>query len=448
MRARSVLIVAWYFPPDGGAGSQRPASFARELPRLGWETSVLTRGTGHQRGRWETRDESLLPEIGSEARLERVEELPQIEHGASSSGDGIPGRARPLCDRLLEVVGRDPPDLVFLTMSPFFFASLVEPLRSAGETRIVLDLRDPWALDYWPTYRNRARFRAQEQFMLRTFAAVDGVVMNTPLAREELFRVFGESLPSGFEERVTVVENGFTRADFVKDVREPDADVLEITHTGTFHCEHLRGNRSLLEYLSGLRHCSRARIDRTGRTPLYLLRAAARLSSEDAVFGEDIRFRFIGHTDDPLRRCVQGSDLADKVLLEGYRPHEDAVEAMRTAGALFLPGARLPNELEDLIVPGKTYEYLASGRPILGAVHEGDARRLLERAGGSYLCDPCELGSIATQLKRLHEDWKSGLLEGNRLRKQSVLDEYERTRLAERLAAFLDKVQGLPRVGS
>lgn len=406
---------------------------------------MLTRGTAHGRGKWETLDESLLGEIGTRARIDRIEEPPQDEPAPLSDGGGIPARARPLCDRVLQVLGQDPPDLVFMTMSPFFLASLVEPIRAAGDTRIVLDLRDPWALDYWLIYRSRSRYRAQEQFMLRTLAGVDGLVMNTSAARDGLLRLFGKALPSGFEERVTVIENGFTRSDFTPDVADPDSKVLEITHTGTFHCEHLRGNRSPLQCIAGLRRHSRVRIDRTGRTPFHLLRAAARLSSEDPVFDGQVRFRFIGYIDNALRRCVQASGIADKVVLEGYRSHDEAVTAMRTAGALFLPGAGLPAGLEDLIVPGKTYEYLASGRPILGAVHDGDARRLLERAGGAYLCDPCDAGSIATQLSRLHGDWKSGMLSKGGLREESVLEEFERARLASRLAAFLEKIRELPR---
>ncbi len=41
MGRRRVLLVSYHFPPVGGAGVQRPAKFARYLPDLGWDVSVL-----------------------------------------------------------------------------------------------------------------------------------------------------------------------------------------------------------------------------------------------------------------------------------------------------------------------------------------------------------------------------------------------------------------------
>ena len=40
--ARRVLLIAYQFPPVGGAGVQRVAKFTRYLPEHGWDVSVLT----------------------------------------------------------------------------------------------------------------------------------------------------------------------------------------------------------------------------------------------------------------------------------------------------------------------------------------------------------------------------------------------------------------------
>src|SRR5581483_9788229 len=39
---RRVLLVAYQFPPVGGAGVQRVTKFVKYLPRHGWDVSVLT----------------------------------------------------------------------------------------------------------------------------------------------------------------------------------------------------------------------------------------------------------------------------------------------------------------------------------------------------------------------------------------------------------------------
>ncbi len=444
MPTDSLLIVAWFFPPDGGAGSQRPASFAREAPRHGWRTTVATRGTGHDRGRWETRDDSLLAGLESTIDLDRVETPASATDGMPAVIDGLPKLAHPLGSRVLHLVERDQPSVVLLTMSPFWLSAMVGPIRARSDARIVIDLRDPWALDYWPIYRNRQRLLSQQKQMFDALATVDGVIMNTPGARDDLLRTFADRLPDDFESRVGVIENGFTRTDFPMTSEFKRGPTLEIVHAGTFHCEHLPCNRSLRSRFSGLRQASRMKIDRTGRTPHHLLDAARVLADRDPEFDRHVRFRFIGHVDESLRRCIGKSGIPEKVTLDGYQSHSDIVGAMCNAGALFLPGAGLPEGVEDLIVPGKTYEYLASLRPILGAIDRGDARRLLERAGGSYLCEPCSPDSIQNALKALHADWSSGALDDGSFRDQSVLAEYERSRLASRLDEHLRVILELP----
>ncbi len=369
----------------------------------------------------------------------------EAEDGTSSPPvPGLPPIAWPLGGRIIDVARREQPSVILLTMSPFFLSELVEPLRAVCDARIVIDLRDPWALDYWPVYRGRGRYRMQEDLMIRCMGSVDGVVMNTPAARTEVLRLFSDRLPRDFESRIGVIENGYTGTDF-ECSREPfDRDVLEIVHAGTFHCEHLPGNRSFLDRLAGIRRHSRAPIDRTGRTPWHLLQAASTLSDRCPDFDREVRFRFIGHVDAPLERCIERSGIASKVSLDGYLPHDETVQALCLAGALFLPGAGLPDELEDLIVPGKTYEYIASGRPILAAISRGDGRRLLETVGGAYICDPCNQESIADQLKQLHQDWRNGLLEGVRTRDMSIVDRYERANLAANLSTFLESIIELP----
>jgi hypothetical protein len=38
----TIVLVAYYYPPLGGVGSQRALSFARHLPALGYDVVVVT----------------------------------------------------------------------------------------------------------------------------------------------------------------------------------------------------------------------------------------------------------------------------------------------------------------------------------------------------------------------------------------------------------------------
>ena len=41
-KAPQLLMIAYYFPPLGGAGVQRSAKFAKYLARLGWQIEVIS----------------------------------------------------------------------------------------------------------------------------------------------------------------------------------------------------------------------------------------------------------------------------------------------------------------------------------------------------------------------------------------------------------------------
>src|SRR5262245_60695384 len=69
---RRVLVLAYYFPPVGGAGVQRTLRFVKYLEPLGWDTSVIsTRSRAYG-----ARDESLLAEVPVSTRVRRTAALP------------------------------------------------------------------------------------------------------------------------------------------------------------------------------------------------------------------------------------------------------------------------------------------------------------------------------------------------------------------------------------
>jgi glycosyltransferase involved in cell wall biosynthesis len=131
------------------------------------------------------------------------------------------------------------------------------------------------------------------------------------------------------------------------------------------------------------------------------------------------------------------------VRLHGYLPHAQSLQLIRSADLLFLPMQNLPAGMRSSTVPGKTYEYLASGRPILAAVPEGDTRDILTAVGNCRLARPNDTGSIAAGIAAEVERWAS---KGESQRPDAkVVERYGRRSLAAEFAGVLDAVSGLAR---
>jgi hypothetical protein len=223
MSESSVLIAAWYFPPDGGAGSQRPASFARHLPGLGWDCRVVSRSESNSRGRWNRFDQSLMSQLSESSELIRVEESGPFSESKFPGERTVKAQIGPFCRRVLEEVSLTSPDILLLTMSPFILSEVLAMMPQDSHTKVIVDLRDPWILDYWTIQSSRGIRRKQHHLMHRMLGLADGIVMNTPEATSQCLEEFGSHLAS----KMLTLENGFEADHFSKSKTLRGAYVLD-----------------------------------------------------------------------------------------------------------------------------------------------------------------------------------------------------------------------------
>ena len=210
-------------------------------------------------------------------------------------------------------------------------------------------------------------------------------------------------------------------------------------HTGYLHTDQglrLREMRRWRKLLGGTLYP----IDVLTRSHVFLLEAIADLIATDPSLASKIEVVLAGTISEGDRR------IADKypfVTLTGYVSHETSVSYILSADLLFLPMHDLAPGTRAGLVPGKAYEYLGSGRPILAAVPDGDARDLLQAAGSASLCRPADVEAMKRILREHIELWESG---GTAPPPDPrVLAEYERRALTKRLAEVFDALVGVGR---
>jgi glycosyltransferase involved in cell wall biosynthesis len=427
---RRLLVLCYFYPPLGGGGVHRVLGFTRHLPRHGWDCTVLCAEAGDY---WVT-DESLLARIPPGTEVIRVRGGSALSawlgltRGAAGrrstrtfaglrrlsdwwlmpdSYAGWSRRARAAAEGRARRGGFDamlsssPPDSVHL-------AALAVHRRLGLPW--VADFRDPWVGLHFrepPSAWHRARHAALEAEVLegadvvlaasRTHA--DRIGSRSPAPRRVIH------LPNGFEPE----EGPAASASPEPSASAADRERFELVFSGTL--AQMPDAEVFLEALH----------DWFARRPEARRRVRARFAGPYET----------GYEDRSIALGLKGI-----VEFMGPRPHAEALALQRGAAALLLWKPRN----YPTMVPGKLYEYLDSGRPILALLAPGDeAGALVERAGGEIVA-PGDRAALAASLERRYTEWKAGgVLPPAR---PAWLTQHTRERLAARLAGVLDDLAG------
>jgi glycosyltransferase involved in cell wall biosynthesis len=403
-----VLFIAYYFPPIGGAGVQRSLKFVQYLPEAGFLPVVVT-GPGSADDRWTPQDSTLLTGIPSNVSVHQAQ-------------GPVPGSVSKLRRRLktwlalptdfskwwvrsaMEVASRVAGDaqLILATMSPFESAEVASAMSRQYHIPWVADLRDPWALDEMVVYPSVLHRRAELARMERLLSTAALIVMNTP----EAAAAARAELPRLRQSNIISITNGFDMQDFSGLITARTDGKFRIVHSGYLHTAMgLQLRKGLLYRLLGGSHAS---VDILTRSHAVLLDATERWCAQRPDIRKDLEIVFAGKTSAEDQGLAQRSSLSPQIRFTGYVSHAESLQLIRTADLLFLPMHNLPPGRRSRIVPGKAYEYMASGRPILAAVPDGDARDFLSQTGTSFICRPDDALGMIQILDRVYAAWKSG----------------------------------------
>jgi glycosyltransferase involved in cell wall biosynthesis len=453
--SRSVLYLAYFFPPRGGAAVQRSVKFAKYLPQFGWRPLVLANGGTANDHATLVQDPSLLEELPdgavvryttlTDAELRHYRRMQSRLFQRFSSTDPISWWAAPAVRLGMEMIRTYKPEAIVVTMSPFSAARAGIELKRRTGLPLVFDLRDPWALDETRLYPSRWHASRDWAAMSRALAAADLVIMNTPhaavAAAEEFARQVGGDEVGSTPGKVISITNGYDAADFGQHAQPPaPPDVLRIVHTGMFHSELAdlwdaalagKGFFGKLKY-------PRRPINLWTRTPRYLLEAMELATKRGLVPPGKLELVLVGEISARDRELVGRSPVADSVKILGYRAHGESVGWVESADALFLPLHTPLDGGPALVVPGKAYEYLGSGRPILAMCPPGDMADFVKSSNSGIVVGGADVAGAADAIARLYRAKQEGRTEFAQDR--AKVERFERRELSKRLAAALDEL--------
>lgn len=385
---KKVLIITYYWPPGSGAGVQRWVKLSKYLAELGVETHVLT--VRAEQASYPLRDQSLLNEVGEKVIVHTCETrewfsaYAKISKGGSIPFAGFAGEAKPSALQKLsrfirgnffipdprkgwnQYALREAEGLIrkhgiqtVITTSPPHSTQLVGlALKKKLNVCWIADLRDPWTDIYYykQFYHLPLAAAIDSRYERRVLENADRIVV----VSRDMKRLFLGKSSKIEPSRVNVLPNGFDESDFNQHSTETQQGEFSIVYTGTL-------------------------------TAAYPLEALVTILRE-SVSKHPLKLEFTGsvshHALEPLKAI-----LGDKLSLRGHVSHAQAVETMMNAGILLL---LIPRTNDNKgILTGKIFEYLRSGKPILGiGPADGDAAAILSETGAGKMFDPDDKDGI------------------------------------------------------
>ncbi|QWV94802.1 glycosyltransferase [Geomonas oryzisoli] len=355
-----ILMIAQAFAPVGGSHAVRVTNVVKALSEMGHEVTVLSATSGNHKP--ET-DLDLLRKVPASVRVIRAFHGPMHEMmyrkpcraggGTGSSTKGLKGLLCPdtyiewfpfaLC-QLLRLARRYRPDVIVSSASPYTSHLVGLAAKRLFGVPWVVDSGDPWV--YEPMHQRTGwRLLVERRMESAVLNNCDWFTVTTGPTLE----LYAETYPVTIG-KTSVISMGFAPEDY------PERDAAG---TGAFRFVHT----------------GRLTAHRDGSSFL-----AAVAQMQDELRGR-AEFHFYGGIPAPMLEQARQEGIADLLVDGGWLHNSECMSALRNAGALLLFG-----NSNAIQVPGKLFNYLGSGTPLLYLKNHAHREDACAEIIGRYPC--------------------------------------------------------------
>ncbi len=376
-----LLMIMYYYPPVREVGTVRNVALVKHLQEMGVEPIVLTTANPDAAD-WIKIDKAAGPAGVAVHRVRglQVGQMVNLFGGISNRFHRLLlGKDQPynllrehlffpdlqvtylpaLLRKARELIVRENIRHLFISCSPFSSALLVPALKRAfPQVKVILDFRDGWRFNPHIEHAERhwQRIAKKEPQIM---AHVDLFVANTP----GMARLYHNAYP---DLKIVTIPNGYDSLT-PKTERSPR---FVIIHTGIFYGR--RNPDNLLAALEGV------------QVPM--------------------EFRQIGS---PLQAQVRNPLVTVQSIAPV--PRHELLEQMQEASLLYLKQGFEGEGIPHIAIAAKTFEYLATGIPILADVPEGDNADLIRGySKESHVITSGRPEEIRQALHSSYERWQNG----------------------------------------
>lgn len=428
---KKVLVITYYWPPSGGGGVQRWLKFVKYLPQFGWEPIVYT----PENPEYPSLDQSLLKDVSPDLKIIRhsifepygfykrfvgLKKGDKINTGFLSESkkpkkaEGIAVWIRgnlfipdarkfwikPSVSYLSNYLKENPVDVVVTTGPPHSMHLIGFGLKKKLGLKWVADFRDPWTnIDFYEelklsSWADKKHHRLEQKVLDNA----DGIIGVGKGYIENLLTI-PKTTP------IKIITNGFDEDDF-ENIIYAEREEFTISHFGSM-------NKT--------------------RNPEGLWKALSKIKVKNPELFKIVKVKLFGKVDHMIISSAAKYGLADKVELVDYIPHDKMMKELVNSSLLLL----IINNISqgNRLIPGKVFEYIGSGKPILGlGTIDSEIAEILKESESGKMLDWNDVGEIeAYIITELNKSKNEDLPNRNK-------HKYSRKFLTNKLVQFLNDI--------
>ncbi|MEE9430935.1 MAG: glycosyltransferase [Melioribacteraceae bacterium] len=434
---KKVLIITYYWPPAGGPGVQRVLKFVKYLPKLGWQPIVLTVANGEYPAIDKTLEKNIplgvkvfktsswepnnlykkflgMKESENIPTAVLVDDNPSFKKKFASwvrlnlfVPDAKIGWKRFAIKEGLKIIKKEKPDLIFSSSPPPTVHLIASELAKQSKLKWVADFRDPWTdIHYYEDQPRMAYVKAKDR-------RLEKIVLNnadkiTCISKLDIELDFANKTDSP---KCINIPNGFDDDDFKEmNIFNSPTEKFTLLHLGAINKE---------------------------RNPIKLFEAVKSLRDKGLININNFQIIFVGNIDATIITTVEKNEIWDMVKYVEYLPHVEALSFTEHTSVLLLLVTQSQNNRR--ILPGKTFEYMRTGKYIFAlGPEDGEVARIISETKTGTVVDYSDLDKIRNTLEEQFNNWALNKLSIQPNAKE--IRKYSRKNLTEELVKVFDEL--------
>lgn len=428
---KRVLIITYYWPPSGGSGVQRWLKMSKYFPENGWQPVIYTADNAE----YPVEDASLQNDVAPETEVIRrpiiepytfykkflgIKKDEKVKAGFINEGKKKSGWKeklsvwirgncfipdarcwwiKPSIRFLSKYLKEHPVDAIISTGPPHSMHLIAKALHKKFNIPWVADFRDPWTdIDFYHDLKLTKRSDKKHHHL-----------ENQVLTEATKVVTVGWDCAKGLENHgakdVNVITNGFDSSS------ETTSESITQLQNECFTMSHIG-------------------IIGANRNPEKFWEAISELSILD------LKIRLIGQIDNSVIDSIKKNHIEKFVEIIPYIPHNQVVEEQSKSQVLLLFINNAPNAKG--VLTGKLFEYLASGRPILGiGPEDGDSAKIIAETQSGIVIDFKDKERMKSAIMDFYQKYKDNQLVTKR---DELIEKYSRKNLAQEFVKILKEI--------